>query len=48
MNCSEGDSKTQPGSHEELDVLLQPHGLKRISHYYRSHAVAAIYRKDRY
>lgn len=34
-------------SHEELDVLLQPHGLRRISHYYRSHAVAAIYQKDR-
>ena len=40
--CSEC-SKTL--SHEELDALLNPHGLKRISHYYRSHAVAAVYRK---
>jgi tellurite methyltransferase len=32
-------------THEELDVLLAPHGLRRISHYYRSHAVAAIYQK---
>jgi hypothetical protein len=31
-------------THEELDSLLTPHGLRRISHYYRSHAVAAIYR----
>lgn len=30
-------------THDELDTLLVPHGLKRISHYYRSHAVAAIY-----
>ena len=30
-------------THEELDTLLTPHGLRRISHYYRSHAVAAIY-----
>lgn len=30
-------------THEELDVLLNPHGLRRISHYYRSHAVSAIY-----
>jgi SAM-dependent methyltransferase len=33
-------------THEELDALLTPHGLRRISHYYRSHAVAAIYRMD--
>jgi cyclopropane fatty-acyl-phospholipid synthase-like methyltransferase len=32
-------------THEELDALLNPHGLRRISHYYRSHAVAAIYQK---
>lgn len=31
-------------THEELDALMNPHGLRRISHYYRSHAVAAIYR----
>lgn len=31
-------------THEELDTLLNPHGLHRISHYYRSHAVTAIYR----
>lgn len=30
-------------THEELDALLNPHGLRRISHYYRSHAVSAIY-----
>jgi len=30
-------------SHVELDALLTPHGLRRISHYYRSHAVAAVY-----
>lgn len=33
-------------THEELDWLLNPHGLRRISHYYRSHAVAAIYQMD--
>lgn len=33
-------------THEELDVLLRPHGLRRISHYYRSHAVSAIYVKE--
>jgi cyclopropane fatty-acyl-phospholipid synthase-like methyltransferase len=32
-------------THEELDHLLNPHGLRRISHYYRSHAVSAIYQK---
>lgn len=32
-------------THEELDELLKPHGLRRISHYYRSHAVSAIYQK---
>jgi SAM-dependent methyltransferase len=40
--CSEC-SKTL--THEELDTLLNPHGLRRISHYYRSHAVSAIYQK---
>jgi len=30
-------------THEELDALLTPHGLRRISHYYRCHSVAAIY-----
>ena len=34
-------------THEELDALLNPHGLRRISHYYRSHAVSAIYQKIR-
>ena len=32
-------------THQELDTLLHPHGLRRISHYYRSHAVSAIYQK---
>jgi 2-polyprenyl-3-methyl-5-hydroxy-6-metoxy-1,4-benzoquinol methylase len=40
FSCAEC-SKTL--THEELDALLAPHGLRRISHYYRSHAVAAIY-----
>lgn len=30
-------------THTELDALLMPHGLRRISHYYRSHAMAAVY-----
>lgn len=34
-------------THGELDALLNPHGLRRISHYYRSHAVSAMYQKDR-
>ena len=42
FSCAEC-SKTL--THEELDALLNPHGLKRISHYYRSHAVSAIYQK---
>ncbi len=33
-------------THYELDALLTPHGLRRISHYYRSHAVSAIYVKE--
>jgi hypothetical protein len=44
FSCAEC-SKTL--THEELDVLLNPHGLKRISHYYRRHAVCAIYQKGR-
>jgi cyclopropane fatty-acyl-phospholipid synthase-like methyltransferase len=32
-------------THSELDELLLPHGLRRISHYYRSHAMSAIYQK---
>jgi SAM-dependent methyltransferase len=40
FSCAEC-SKTL--THDELDDLLAPHGLRRISHYYRSHAVAAIY-----
>lgn len=32
-------------THEELDMFLNPHGLLRISHYYRNHAVSAIYQK---
>jgi cyclopropane fatty-acyl-phospholipid synthase-like methyltransferase len=32
-------------SHNELDTLMNPHGLRRISHYYRSHAVVAVYQK---
>ena len=40
FSCSDC-SKTL--THDELDALLNPHGLRRISHYYRSHAVSAIY-----
>lgn len=32
-------------SHEELNGLLAPHGMRSISHYYRSHALSVIYRK---
>ena len=32
-------------THTELDRVLQPFGLHRISHYYRRRAVAAIYQK---
>jgi len=32
-------------THQELDDLLNPHGLQRISHYYRRHAVSAIFQK---
>ncbi len=42
FSCAEC-SKTL--THNELDALLNPHGLRRISHYYRSHAVSAIYQK---
>lgn len=42
FSCAEC-SKTL--THEELDALLRPYGLRRISHYYRSHAVAAIYQR---
>lgn len=30
-------------THDELDQFLLPHGFRRISHYYRNHALAAIY-----
>ena len=32
-------------THEELDCLITPYGFRRISHYYRHHAVAAIYQR---
>lgn len=32
-------------SHDELDQLLRPFGFRRISHYYRRHALAVLYRK---
>jgi SAM-dependent methyltransferase len=32
-------------THTELDLLLQPFGLHRISHYYRRRALAAIYQQ---
>jgi len=33
-------------THEELDSLINPYGFRRISHYYRHHAVAAIYQRS--
>ena len=33
-------------THQELDSFLLPHGFRRISHYYRKHAVAAIYQLE--
>jgi hypothetical protein len=32
-------------THEELDMFLNPHGLRRVSHYYRNHALCAMYQK---
>lgn len=43
FSCTEC-SKTL--SHQELDALLNPFGLRRISHYYRPHAVAAVYQME--
>jgi len=33
-------------THEELDRLINPCGFRRISHYYRQHAVAAVYQRS--
>lgn len=33
-------------THQELDSLIMPYGFRRISHYYRQHAVAAIYQRS--
>lgn len=33
-------------SHDELDRLVAPFGFRRMSHYYRKHALAVIYRKE--
>jgi hypothetical protein len=49
MTCSDYfacDECSKTLTHQELDILLNPHGLRRISHYYRSHAVSAIYQKS--
>ncbi|MBI1921029.1 MAG: methyltransferase domain-containing protein [Geobacter sp.] len=32
-------------SHDELDRLVTPFGFRRLSHYYRRHAVAVLYQK---
>lgn len=32
-------------THQELDSVITPYGFRRISHYYRQHAVAALYRR---
>ena len=47
-NCPDffsSDECAKALTHEELDILLAPYGLRRISHYYSSHAVAAIYQR---
>ena len=31
-------------SHGQLDALLAPYGLQRVCHYYRHHALAAVFR----
>ena len=44
--CSHGHkcpSCVKTYSHQELDEMLSPYGFKRISHYYRKHAVAVLY-----
>lgn len=33
-------------SHDELDRLVAPFGFRRLSHYYRKHALAVVYRKE--
>jgi hypothetical protein len=44
----QGGSAAEPGgrnySHRELDRLLACHRFQRLCHYYRHHAVAALYR----
>lgn len=52
-NCGDGCSHffkcpecAKTYTHEELDSLLVPHGFRRVSHYYRNHALAAVYRLD--
>lgn len=34
-------------THQEIDRFLLPHGFRRISHYYRHHALAAVYQLQR-
>ena len=43
INIAGNSDSSKTLTHEELDALRNPHGLRRISHYYRSHAVSAIY-----
>lgn len=38
------DHNTKSYTHQELDHLLSPYGFRRISHYYSTHALAALYR----
>lgn len=38
------DDKARSYTHDELDCLLAPYKLRRICHYYSSHALAAVYR----
>jgi tellurite methyltransferase len=33
-------------THDELDSVITPYGFRRISHYYRHHAVAAVYQRS--
>ncbi len=41
-----GQECTKTYSHEELDQILIPRGFRRLSHYYRHQALAAIYQLD--
>jgi tellurite methyltransferase len=43
FNC---DTCARTYTHQQLDRLLAPYRLRRICHYYSSHALAALYQLD--